>query len=258
MKAKPELRLDHKGYERRLFTFDRAEVRAASDEDDLTADFVGHAAVFNKPTIIRGWFDEWEEEIRDGAFKKTIKEADVRFLVNHDPNLLLARNKAGTLSLSEDSTGLLTEAPNLDRRQSYTNDAVIALERGDLDQMSFAFEVVKEEWDFDADPVKRTITEVRLWDVSVVTYPAYTETDASLRSAGFDALCASMNLDDEARKQLLKQLATGEVNDSFAPMLRAAGEALVTKARSFEPDFHSEDAQRKLRFLAHQYDLSLD
>lgn len=175
----------------------RQITRAVGDEP--TVAFHGHAAVFNKRTLIGSKRWGFWEQIANGSFAKTIQEADVRFLVNHDPSMLLARNKAGTMSLSEDDTGLVTDAPSLDLRQSYTNDFAIALERGDISQMSFAFEPI--EWrleELDDGKMLVTLTEVRLWDVSIVTYPAYEDTDAGLRSLGFDALTRSLGLDPVA------------------------------------------------------------
>jgi HK97 family phage prohead protease len=195
-----EVPVDSLGRMRHRATLDVRTVaramRADGDTEIPTANFHGHAAVFNKRTLIGGKRWGFWEQIDPGAFDKTIGEADVRFLVNHDPNLVMARNKAGTLDLSTDATGLVTDAPALDLRQSYTNDAAIALERGDISQMSFAFEPI--EWRYEeAEDGKAlyTMTEVRLWDVSIVTYPAYEETDAGLRGLAFEAMTRSLGLD---------------------------------------------------------------
>lgn len=195
-----EVPVDSLGRMRHRATLDvRQVVRAARAEGDgeiPTANFHGHAAVFWKRTLIGGKRWGFWEQIGDTAFDKTIGEADVRFLVNHDPNLVMARNKSGTLDLSKDQTGLVADAPSLDLRQSYTNDAVISLDRGDVSQMSFAFEPI--EWRYEeTDDGKGmyTMTEVRLWDVSIVTYPAYEETDAGLRGMAFDVLTRSLGLD---------------------------------------------------------------
>ena len=206
-RRKVDAPVDALGRERWRARMDSQRVELRQDEEGNDgADFFGHAAVFDKRTWIgpkRGGF--WES-VAKGAFDKTLGEADVRFLVNHDPNLLLARNKSGTLTLSKDADGLATEA-QLDRRQSYTNDVVIALERGDISQMSFAFEVVKDSWEtLDDDTELRTLEEVRLWDVSVVTYPAYEDTDAGLRAVAFEVLCRSAGIDDDQRDRLLQDL----------------------------------------------------
>jgi HK97 family phage prohead protease len=192
-----EAPVDSLGRMRHRVVLDQRTISRA-DGDSGTASFRGHAAVFGKRTLIGGKRWGFWEQIEAGAFAKTIGEADVRFLINHDPNLLLARNKAGTLDLAEDDTGLATDA-QLDTRQTYTSDVVIALERGDISQMSFAFEPIG--WrieELDDGKLLYTLTEVRLWDVSVVTYPAYEETDAGLRAAGFAALTRSLGLDAEA------------------------------------------------------------
>lgn len=253
-KRHPEPPKDILGREQRLISVSDLELRTGDDDDKST--FVGHAAVFDRWANIGGWF---QERIAPGAFKKTIKEADVRMLFNHDPNLVLARNKAGTLTLKEDAIGLYTEA-ELDRRQTYANDLAIAMERGDVDQMSFAFRVIREEWedpDGDGKEIpKRTIMEAQLYDVSPVTYPAYAETDAALRSAAFDTLAQGLNLDEDARKKLLEQVARGEQPDLTD--LRAADEAPVSE-NTDEPVTHSEvDPEamaRKHKFLAAKYGL---
>ena len=150
-------------------------------DDDGTVTFEGHAAVFNKVADL-GWF---REKVSPGAFRKTIKEADVRFLYNHDPDSVMARTTAGTLKLSEDKRGLKTKA-TLDPDDVDVQRVVPKLRSGNVSQMSFGFRVIKDEWDEEPDDggtVMRTLKEVELFDVSAVTYPAYAETDAAVRSA---------------------------------------------------------------------------
>ena len=205
-RRKVDVPVDALGRERWRARIDSSNVERRDDDNEVG--FTGHAAVFGKRTWIGPKKWGFWERVGNGAFKQTLSDgADVRFLVNHDPNLLMARTKSETLRLSEDGTGLLSEA-DMDRRQSYTNDVVIALERGDISQMSFAFEVVKDSWEeLDDGNELRTLEEVRLWDVSVVTYPAYEDTDAGLRGAAFDVLCRSAGLDDEASDRLLARIA---------------------------------------------------
>ncbi len=87
----------------------------------------GYAAVFNKWSEDLGGF---REMIKPGAFKKTIAEADIRACINHDPNLILGRNKAGTLTLSENNLGLKYEVPLSE--QSYARDLVINVGKGNI------------------------------------------------------------------------------------------------------------------------------
>ena len=161
--------------ERRSVALAGVEVREEGD----SLRFAGHAAVFNQETDL-GWF---REVIHPGAFRKTIQEADVRFLFNHDPDTVMARTTNGTLRLSEDEVGLAVEA-DLDPADLDVQRLVPKLRSGNVSQMSFAFRAIKEEWD-DTDPKRplRAINEAALYDTSPVTFPAYEGTDAQLRAA---------------------------------------------------------------------------
>lgn len=151
------------------------------DEEAKSAVVQGYATTFGSVYPVYGGPERggWNEQIARGATKKSISEnADVRFLINHD-GLTLARTKSGTLNLLEDEIGLYMEA-NLDISRSNTAaDLASAIDRGDVDQMSFAFMVVREEWS--EDRTERTIREVKLVDVSAVTYPANEATQIKLR-----------------------------------------------------------------------------
>ena len=139
------------------------------------AKILGYAAVFNTWTDIGGWF---KESIKPGAFAKTIKENDIRALMNHDENFVLGRNKSGTLKLREDGKGLAVEIDPVPA--TWANDLLVSMRRGDVSQMSFGFMVNKAEMDYDKD--ERTLVDVTLFDVSVVTFPAYPTTTAQVRS----------------------------------------------------------------------------
>lgn len=174
-------RADSEGRERRWATVDRAEVREV--RDDGSFDFEGHAAVFDEMSDDLGFpgLGSFHEQIKRGAFKPTLDD-DVRFLFNHDPNMVLARSTSGTLELSEDPKGLLAKA-NV-APTSYAQDIRVLLERRDISQMSFGFIVDEDEWVEDKDGnVTRTILKFEeLFDVSVVTFPAYPQTDAQARA----------------------------------------------------------------------------
>jgi HK97 family phage prohead protease len=167
-----------KNLERRYVT-DTLEMRGLPGQGAVLA---GHAAVFNEETQIMAAF---RERVMPGAFKKTIKEADVRALFNHDPNHVLGRNKAKTLRLSEDEAGLAYEI-DLPETQ-FAVDLARLIERGDVTQSSFSFEMTKELWDYpkkeSSDLPLRSLKEVKLWDVSPVTFPAYEGTDVDLQRA---------------------------------------------------------------------------
>jgi uncharacterized protein len=189
---------EHDGFERRWATVDRAEVRAT--RKDGSYDFEGHAAVFDELSDDLGF----REIIKRGAFKGTLED-DVRFLFNHDPNLVLARSVSGTLELSEDPRGLLVKA-NV-APTSYAQDIRVLLERGDVSQMSFAFITDEDEWheDEETGQVTRTVHKFReLFDVSVVTYPAYPQTDAVAR--GLRKLRRGETIDGDEREALASWL----------------------------------------------------
>lgn len=147
--------------------------------DTLT--FRGYASVTESPYEIEDMFGPYTEVIRAGAFAKTLSDgADVPFKVNH-AGLTLARTKSGTMRLAEDSTGLHVEA-DLDPASPDVQSLRSAMNRGDVDEMSFAFRVIRQQWSPDYD--QRDITEVSLHkgDVSVVNYGANpATTGATLR-----------------------------------------------------------------------------
>lgn len=163
-----------KGFEVR--SFDVEEFRIV-EEEGLGPRIRGHAAVFNLPSEPIGFGGGFVEIIKKGAFAKTLGEADVRALWNHDPNYVLGRNKSGTLNLTEDKRGLAVEIQPPETQ--WARDLLTSMQRGDVNQMSFGFQVVKDTW---VDNI-RTLHEVKLFDVSVVTFPAYPQTDAAVRAA---------------------------------------------------------------------------
>jgi len=161
-----------KKIERRTFTIKNVEARQA---EDGTMRLSGYAAVFNDDSVPLPFI----ERIAPGAFRKTLTETpDVRLLINHE-GLPLARTKNGTLRLKEDEAGLYMDADLPDTQAA--RDLYTLVERGDVDQMSFAFRVIRQKWN--EGITERTLTELSLadGDVSVVTYPAYPTTTVEAR-----------------------------------------------------------------------------
>ena len=161
----------------RVFKTEELRVKKAPDGTVTTS---GYAAVFDKLSEDLGGFTE---KIDAGAFKHAIKKSDVRNLINHDPNLITGRTRAGTLRLKEDTVGLFKEndLPNT----SYANDLAESISRGDITAQSFGFTVKRDTWEENRETgkVTRTINEVEeLFDVSDVTFPAYPDTKVALRS----------------------------------------------------------------------------
>ena len=155
-----------------------AELRVMRDGDNPVK-IEGYAAVFNKDSENMGFI----ERIAPGAFKNALKTSDVRALFNHDSNIILGRKSAGTLELKEDKKGLFMSVTPPDTQ--LVRDMVLTpIERGDITQQSFGFNIKSDEWkDLDKDVPTRTIMEVNeLYDVSPVTFPAYPDTEVALRS----------------------------------------------------------------------------
>lgn len=158
-----------------------APVEVREDGDQLIA-VAGYAAVFGERTEIgplSSW--GWEEVIEVGAFTAALdRRDDVTFLINHD-GLPLARTTSGTLSLTQDQHGLRVET-KLDPEDPDVQRILPKMRRGDLSKMSFAFLAEKETWDETGEHALRSISSVQLFDVSIVTDPAYAGTEIGLRS----------------------------------------------------------------------------
>ena len=122
----------------------------------------------------------FREVIERGAFTDAIGRDDVVFLVNHE-GLPLARTRSGTLTLTEDDHGLKIST-RLDPEDPDVKSIAGKMKRGDLDKMSFAFFPDVQEWDESGDTPLRTIKRASLFDVSIVTTPAYQGTEIALRS----------------------------------------------------------------------------
>lgn len=137
----------------------------------------GYAAVFGEVADIGGWF---HEVVARGAFASTLRTADVRAYFDHDTGRVLGRLSSGTLRCEEDDKGLRVEIDLPDTTDG--RDVRTLIERGDVSGMSFRFETVRQEWDETIDPPKRTLLEVRLGEVSIVSEPAYDGTSVALRS----------------------------------------------------------------------------
>lgn len=164
--------------ERRGFA---AEGMKIEKRDDGKPRLRGHAAVFNQLSEDLGGF---REQIAPGAFAEAIEKGDdVRALFNHDPNFVLGRAAAKTLTLSEDARGLAIDILLPDTQM--VRDLIMApIERGDITQMSFGFAVRPGGQDWakdDSGQTVRTLKKLRLFDVSPVTFPAYPQTDVAMR-----------------------------------------------------------------------------
>ncbi|MCX5570611.1 HK97 family phage prohead protease [Kaistia nematophila] len=160
------------------------ERRAEGDTTTVS----GYAATFGDVADIGGYF---KEVLARGAFTKTLQKADVRAFFDHDRGRVLGRTTAGTLRLQEDAKGLAVEIDLPDTSDG--RDIRTLIERGDISGMSFGFVVLRQEWDESGEIPLRTILEVELREVSIVSEPAYDGTSIALRSL------------DSARKEKRRQ-----------------------------------------------------
>lgn len=144
----------------------------------------------NEEKVIEGYFVVFnsETELWQGAYEEVDRSAldntlnnDVRALINHDTNLVLGRNKAGTLDLKVDSRGLWGSI-KINESDSDAVNLYERVKRGDVDQCSFGFNIISEETDYrDDGTIKWIIKEIDLHEISVVTFPAYDETGVQAR-----------------------------------------------------------------------------
>ena len=174
------------------------EFQTRDDGGNLSIE--GYFAVFDSVyEIAQGM----TESIAQGAFDNTISD-DIRCLINHDTTLVLGRTKAGTLQLRTDTHGLWGHVDinpkDVDAMNLYTR-----VQRGDVDQCSFGFDIVNEETDFHDDgSIHWTIKEVKLYEVSPCTFPAYEETNIAARTRERDELIKRKN--DAWKEKTLKKL----------------------------------------------------
>ena len=159
-------------------------------------------AVFNYPTEL------WPgciEQIAPGAFSSSLG-GDVRALVDHETRLVLGRTTAGTLTLREDESGLYGEI-KINPNDSDAMNLYARVQRGDVSQCSFGFEIVSEDYivGSDGQTCTWTIHDLILYEVSVVTFPAYEATSAYARDAGDMASLRTARL-NRRRQELLERI----------------------------------------------------
>ena len=168
-------------FERRTVTL--KELRVVDDiSDDGGGNAIeGYASVFDSWSEELGGDLPFRERVIKGAFEETIQKDDIRALFNHDPNYVLGRNRAGTLSLEEDEKGLKVRI--IPPETTWAKDLMVSIKRGDITQMSFGFTVILDRWFTEENIDVRELLKVKLFDVSPVTFPAYQQTECGIRSA---------------------------------------------------------------------------
>jgi HK97 family phage prohead protease len=209
-----------------------ADFELRAEGDGMT--FIGYAAKFNSPSEDLGGF---VETIEPGAFRRSLRSRnDVKLLVNHDTGRVLASTRSGTMKLYEDEVGLRVEAslPNT----SDGRDMAELLRRGDLNKMSFGFSVIKDSWN--QEMTQRTLKSVRLFETSIVAFPAYAATEAMVRSLDKVATRAQVNADALA-DAVLKLEEGSDLSDTEAELIKKVVDTLspvtqVEEEKTEEPN----------------------
>lgn len=167
-------------FERRTITLKELRVIEANVDPQTEPAIEGYASVFDSWSEELGGNSPFREKVVKGAFEETIQNDDIRALFNHDPNYVLGRNKAGTLTLEEDEKGLKVRIVPPDTQ--WAKDLLVSIKRGDITQMSFGFTVILDRWSYEDNLDVRELLKVKLFDVSPVTFPAYAQTECGIRT----------------------------------------------------------------------------
>jgi uncharacterized protein len=210
-------------------TFDAAvtEIRAAEDGDGMT--FGGYAWKYDSPSLPLG--HGFTERIAEGAFTRSLKSrADIRAYVNHNDELLLGSTRAKTLRIDDRRDGGWVEIDLPDT--SWGRDIRTLTERGDITGMSFGFATVRDDWSDDG--TQRTLTEAKLYEVSVVTgVPAYPATTASVRKLRGLAERTATDVDDLS--EAMTALQSGELSEDQAALLRTVVDKVAPQPDPITP-----------------------
>lgn len=215
-------------------------------ESESGMTFSGYAAVFNSPSQPLPFI----ERILPGAFTRSLKSrGDIKMLWNHESGQVLGSTRSGTLRLSQDERGLRVEA---DLPETTTGrDAAILLKRGDVSSMSFGFSVPAGGDSWSSDGSERTLKSVRLREVSVVAYPAYLETSASVRS--YDILAKRAEVDADTLSEALLKLEEGQ--DLSADQAQLLNSVIERLAPQPEPATEPEFDPAQLLLLKKKFDI---
>lgn len=226
---------DMSEFETREFTT-TIELRAEGDGNT----FSGYAALFDSPSEPL----PFTEVIKRGAFTRSLKSRnDVKMLWNHDSGAVLASTRSGTLSLVEDERGLKVTAVLPDTTAG--RDARELISKGIVDAMSFGFSVPSGGDSWSSDGNTRTLKSVRLHEVSVVAWPAYSATGGTVSVRALDKLAQRAEVDADALQDVLTRIEAG------AESLTAADRALVEKVLDrLAPEAEADEVVGDLDLLA--------
>ena len=209
--------------------------------------FTGYAAVFDAPSQPLPFV----ERIAPGAFKRSLQSRnDIKLLWNHDSGIVLGSTRAGTLRLEEDNVGLRVSADLPDTQAG--RDAAYLIKRGDVDSMSFGFSVPKggDEWVSDNE---RVLKSVRLFEASVVSFPAYAQTAGSTAVRGLDKIAKRAGVDSDALADAMLKIESGmDLSDDEANLLTQVVDTLSPKAEELVEENKDEDIDPSMLALKYK------
>jgi hypothetical protein len=166
--------------ELRELTSQKIEIR---EDENGNKTLYGYAVKWEKKSHVLGYWRKFREQFKKGAFDDSLSKDDQRFLWSHDTSKVLGRTKNQTLRLFEDNVGLRFELDLPDT--TLGDDTYKSIKRGDVDGVSFGFQMINEEIEEpDDDLMLRTVTKAKLLEVSAVAFPAYPDSEVSAR--GYD------------------------------------------------------------------------
>ena len=179
------------------------ELRAVENGDGMT--FTGYAAVFNSPSEPLPFI----ERIAPGAFKRSLKARnDIKLLWNHDTGSVLGSTRAGTLKLEEDAHGLRVTA--MLPETSLGKDVRTLVQRGDVNAMSFGFSVPANGDSWNTEGTERTLRSVRIHEVSIVAFPAYSQTAGTATVRSFDGVAKRAEVDADQLADAMLAIEDGK------------------------------------------------
>jgi HK97 family phage prohead protease len=216
--------------ETRFVEVEKFEIR--EDGDGMRLE--GYAALFNSRSENLGGFTE---TIAPGAFRASLKARnDIKLLWNHETGSVLGSTRAGTLQLTEDDRGLRVSAtlPNT----SHGRDARELISRGDVTGFSFGFSMPARGGDsWNAEGTERVLKSVRLFEVSLVAFPAYPETNGTATVRGLDKVALRADVDADALADALLKIENGEdISTDDRQLLEKVIGELAPEAEVVEPE----------------------
>ena len=212
--------------------------------------FTGYAAIWNSPSEPL----PFREKIAPGAFNRSLRARnDIKLLWNHDSGQILGSTRAGTLRLEETSKGLLATADLPDTQLG--RDAAYLIKRGDIDSMSFGFSVPAGGDEWNSEGTERTLKSVRLHEVSIVAFPAYSETAGKTMVRNVSNVAKRAEVDSDALADAMLKLEVGDdLSTSDAELLNAVISKL-TPQEELLPETASDEAPEENELSASMLEL---